>query len=133
MEVIIIKICYIGNDILFNAEVEQVDCIEKNMFDAKDMLNMIADVYDVVVVEVPTPLNESAFRWFFDLKCKGKISILALGNKCNLSDRLLLSKFGVDSYVERDDLSDIKYHLDVMSKKIKILNELSNNTIPDDR
>ena len=97
------------------------------------MLKMITDMYDIVIVELPIPLTQTVFRWFFELKCKGRISVLALGDKCNPSDKLLLNKFGVDCYAEKDNLSDIKYNLNIMSKKIKIMNELSNDTIPDDR
>lgn len=103
------------------------------MFDVKNMLKMITDMYDIVVVELPLPLTQTVFRWFFELKCKGRISVLALGDKCSPSDKLLLNKFGVDCYAEKDNLSDIKYSLNIMSKKIKIMNELSNDTKPDDR
>ena len=103
------------------------------MLGVKDMLKMITDMYDIVIVELPIPLTQTVFRWFFELKCKGRISVLALGNKCNLSDKLLLSKFGVDCYAEKDNLSDIKYNINIMSKKIKIMDELSNDTKPDGR
>lgn len=103
------------------------------MLGVKDMLKMITDMYDIVIVELPIPLTQTVFRWFFELKCKGRISVLALGDKCNLLDKLLLNKFGVDCYAEKDNLSDIRYSLNIMSKKIKIMNELSNDTKPDDR
>ena len=101
------------------------------MLGVKDMLKMITDMYDIVIVELPIPLTQTVFRCFFELKCKGRISVLALGDKCNPADKLLLSKFGVDCYAEKDNLSDLKYNLNIMSKKIKIMDELSNDTKPD--
>lgn len=105
---------------------EGVEHIGKDMLDVKVEFKAITDTYDILVVELPIPLTQSVFRWFFDLNCKGKILVLALGDRCNLSDRLLLNKFGVDNYAEKDNLSDIKYNLNIMSKKIKIMNELLN-------
>lgn len=105
----------------------QMEYIGDSISDTGMILSIEVNKYDLAVIELPEKIDESVFKRLFYLRCKRKLFILALGYRYSVFEHLLLDKFGIENYAEKDDLFEIRYKLDLMIKKIKIFDEISEN------
>lgn len=114
-----IEIFYIGNNLISDFKKNDYDIFfDSSPIEQLDVHNVIG-TYDILIIEISENNIDKVLKWIFRLYCKKRIPVLAVLYGCCNADKLLLSQFGVEDYIEGSfTMQDMQNKIDAIASRI---------------